>query len=96
MPMHFLGGVSVFFIAAVLWLPARKWVSDGRYIYECLITALLFGVLWEALELYLHVHYGSPEFFLTDSLSDVFFDMAGALAAALSLMPLLRKSATIR
>jgi hypothetical protein len=82
MPMHFLGGVSVLYLSAILWLPARKWVPDGRFIFECLITAVLFGVLWEALELFLFVHYGTPTFVLRDAISDLFFDLAGALYAA--------------
>lgn len=91
MPMHFFGGVSVFYISAILWLPARKWVRDGRYIFESVITAVFLGVLWEALELYLHVHYGSPDFILLDSISDVFFDLAGALVAAYLLVSQLSK-----
>lgn len=82
MPMHFFGGVSVFYISAILWLPARKWVSNGRFLYESIITGLLLGVLWEGLELYLNIHYGSPQFILLDSLSDVCFDLAGIFLAA--------------
>lgn len=88
MPMHFLGGISVLYISAVLWLPALKRVSRSRYTYECLITAVLFGVLWEALELYLHLRFGSPQFILRDSISDVFFDLAGAFWAMFLLMPI--------
>src|SRR4051812_31980556 len=87
MPMHFLGGMSVFYIGALFWLPARKWVRDGRFIYEGIITALLLGVLWEGLELYLFMQYGTPNFFLVDSLSDVCFDLAGAFLAAFMLAP---------
>jgi len=90
MPMHFLGGVSVFYISALLWERARTRVSNGRYLYECVITAILLGVLWEALELFLYMHYGTPQFILLDSISDVFFDLAGALYAAYMLTSLLR------
>ncbi len=82
MPMHFLGGVCVFYFGAMVWLPARKYVPVWRYLYESIITAILLGVLWEALELYLYMHYGSPNFILLDSVSDIFFDLAGALCAA--------------
>lgn len=88
MPMHFLGGISVLYIGAVLWLPALKRVSAQRYVYECLITAVLLGVLWEALELCLHLYLGSPQFILLDSISDVFFDLAGALFAMFLLLPM--------
>lgn len=89
MPMHFLGGMAVFYLSALLWLPARKWVSNGRFLYEGVITALLFGVLWEALELYLHITYGSPYFVLMDAISDVCFDLAGALLAGFGLAKVL-------
>ncbi len=92
MPMHFLGGVSVFYLSTVVWLPARKWVSNGRFIYEGIITALFLGVLWEALELYLHIHYGSPAFVLTDSLSDLCFDLAGACIAAMSTLRVIKNT----
>ncbi len=82
MPMHFLGGLTVFYFAALIWRPALRWVPTGRFIYECIITTLLIGVLWEALELYLYLHYGSPNFILLDSLSDIGFDLAGAFFAA--------------
>lgn len=77
MPMHFLGGLSMLYLSAVLWRPALKWVSKGRYLYEICITALLFSVMWEGLEYYLHVRYGTPEFVLKDALSDILFDLSG-------------------
>ncbi len=80
--MHFLGGIAVFYLGAILWLPARSRVSTGRFLYEGIITALLLGVLWEALELFLHVRYGTPDFVLLDSISDLCFDLAGTLLAA--------------
>lgn len=85
MPMHFLGGLSVFYLSAVIWLPALKYVSYKRYLYESVITALLIGVLWEALELFLFTHLGTPTFFLVDSISDVFFDLAGALFGVITI-----------
>lgn len=89
MPMHFLGGISVFYLSAIVWLPARKWVPDRRFLFECVITALLIGVLWESLELYLYLNYGDPNFVLIDSFSDLIFDFAGALLGAYSMIPFL-------
>ncbi len=89
MAMHFLGGLTVMYFAAIIWLPARKWVSNGRFLFEAVITTVLIGVLWEALELYLYLTYGSPGFITLDSISDVFFDLAGALFAAYCIIPLL-------
>jgi hypothetical protein len=82
MPVHFLGGISVFYLSAVVWFPALKYVPVWRFIFESVITGLLLGILWEGLELYLHIHYGSPGFVLLDSLSDMTFDLAGILLAA--------------
>jgi len=79
MPMHFLGGLSIFYLSAIVWLPALKYVPVWRFLYEAIITAVLLGVLWEGLELYLYLHYGSPDFVLLDSLSDMLFDVAGIL-----------------
>ena len=87
MPMHFLGGISVFYFSAIVWLPALRWVSARRFLYESVITAVLIGVLWEGLELFLYTHYGSPDFILLDSMSDVCFDLAGALFAAYMTAP---------
>lgn len=89
MPMHFLGGLTVFYFSAIVWLPARKWVPDWRYVYEAVITTVLISVLWEALELFLYLRYGSPPFITLDSLSDVGFDIAGALFAAYLTAPFL-------
>ena len=91
MPMHFLGGVAVFYLAFLLWLPARKWVSANRFYFEVVITALLFGVLWEALELFLYVRFSYPAFHLTDSISDLFFDLAGVFFGVLGTLPLMKK-----
>ncbi len=82
MPMHFLGGLTVFYFGAIVWRFALKYVSFGRYLYESILTAVLIGVLWEALEFYLYIKYGSPMFSLVDSFSDVFFDLSGALLGA--------------
>ena len=90
MPMHFLGGVAVFYLSAVVWAPALKYVPAWRFIYESIITALLLGVLWEALELFLYIHLGTPRFILLDSCSDMFFDLAGACFAGFATVSLLR------
>lgn len=91
MPMHFLGGLAVFYLSAVLWLPARKWVSDRRYLFEVFITALFFGVAWEGLEFFLFTRFGFPPFHLIDATSDLFFDMSGSLVGVLAVIPLLKR-----
>lgn len=92
MPMHFLGGLTVFYFSAIIWKGALKWVTVGRFLFESIITALLIGVLWEGLEYYLFVNYGSPQFILMDSFSDVFFDLSGSILGALLIAPGFYKS----
>jgi hypothetical protein len=87
MPMHFLGGLAVFYLSAYIWFGATKYVSVGRYIYESIITAVLLGVLWEALEFILYKKYGVPNFILLDSFSDLLFDLSGASIGAYLLLP---------
>jgi hypothetical protein len=89
MPMHFLGGLSVCYFSAMVWLPFRAKLSDGRFLFDVVITTILIGVMWEGLELYLYIQYGNPPFIMLDSFSDVFFDIAGALLAAYHIVPLL-------
>ncbi len=88
MPMHFLGGLSVFYLSAVVWIPALKIVPPWRFLFESIITGILLGVLWEALELYLYTHYGSPNFIPLDSFSDLAFDTAGIMLGAYMAVPL--------
>ncbi len=88
MPMHFLGGATVFYLSAVLILPALNYVPSWRFVMECILLGLLIGVSWEAFELYMYLHFGSPDFILLDSLSDVCFDIAGLCFAALTALPL--------
>ena len=96
MSMHFLGGGVVFYLSAYVWAPALRCVPAWRFLYESLITALLLGLLWEALELFLYIHYGTPDFILLDSLSDVCFDIAGALLAAYLTIPHLFASHSVQ
>ena len=90
MPMHFLGGGVVFYLSAYVWTGALRYVPLWRFLYESLITALLLGLMWEALELFLYIHYGTPDFVLLDSLSDMCFDLAGALL--IEIVPVVGKS----
>ncbi len=96
MPMHFLGGGAVFYLSAYVWSPALRYVPAWRFLYESLITALLLGLLWEALELFLYIRYGTPDFILLDSMSDVCFDIAGALLAAYLTIPHLTDSISMQ
>lgn len=92
MPMHFLGGISVLYLGALVWRRALRYVSPARFLYESIITGFLLGVLWEAFELFLFLHYGSPYFGLLDSFSDLCFDLAGILFAAFMVFPLVTRA----
>ncbi len=96
MPMHFLGGMAVFYISAVIVLPLRERMQLGRFAFDCVLGGLLIGVLWEAFELYLYMRYGFPPFSAVDSLSDVCFDIAGLCLAAYGAMPILNAAAPSR
>lgn len=92
MVLHFLGGVMV---AMILLYYAEKWPSfiqlPGnwfvRFIFVVSFVALI-GVLWEFYEYALDYVFRSFDLQLSDTLSDLFFDLFGAsfIAASHSLL----------
>jgi hypothetical protein len=88
MPMHFMGG---FFVALVaLWLARYTLLAKrilgryrGNYILVGMVAAFVVGIGWEVFEFSLQsitlVTLATP----LDSLSDMFFDLAGGAAAIL-------------
>lgn len=86
MPMHFLGGFwSGLF---VIWV-----LSDGnlshrlsvKLIFNILFFVLLIGVLWEIFEFSANNYFVKNLFLANslDSISDIFFDLAGGIVAVL-------------
>ncbi|MCE9549277.1 hypothetical protein K8Q98_02660 [Candidatus Nomurabacteria bacterium] len=75
MVMHFGGGfwVGLFFFYVFY---TREWFSSK--LLSVFISILLIGLLWELFEYYLNIISYEP-FVLSDTLSDIFFDMAGGL-----------------
>ncbi len=90
MPMHFLGGiwlglVFLWFFSSkdnsspVSWLNGRK--SQFEFIVPILFGVLMVGICWEVFELYFVNYVGQNSFNMTDTVSDIFFDLAGGMLA---------------
>jgi hypothetical protein len=88
MLMHFGGGfwVGLFFIwffsikdLPIFQLSLEK--INFKLILKALLFVLFFGILWEFFEIYSHNYIGGDLFNTLDTLSDVFFDLAGGTFA---------------
>jgi len=80
MPMHFIGG---FWIGlATIYFLAPKAISF-RSILIILFSVLLIGVGWELFEIFFNNYIAQNPFNTLDTISDVFFDLAGGSAAIL-------------
>ena len=80
MPMHFLGGVWVGLILIYLF---RVHGLSNKTILGLLLGVLLVGVGWEFFEFaFVNPIAGNP-FNTLDTLSDIFFDLAGGAFALL-------------
>ncbi|MFA6585833.1 MAG: hypothetical protein WCS86_01595 [Candidatus Paceibacterota bacterium] len=80
MPMHFFGG---FWIGlAFIWLFKIKEISF-RLILKIISVVLLVGVLWEFFEIVVNNYIILDSFNTLDTLSDIFFDLAGGIFAIL-------------
>jgi uncharacterized BrkB/YihY/UPF0761 family membrane protein len=80
MPMHFLGG---FWLSlALVWLFPLSNVNS-KYISKIILGALLIGIFWELFEILFNNYIAQNPFNTLDTLSDIFFDLAGATAGVL-------------
>ena len=84
MPMHFLGGVCVFYVGVIVALPFLPRLGLKRFMALSVTLGLAMGLGWEAFEYYLYAHGGVILFIPLDSISDVCFDLAGIFVAARS------------
>ncbi|HEU0085726.1 MAG TPA: hypothetical protein VFQ59_02085 [Candidatus Paceibacterota bacterium] len=82
MPMHFLGGFWVALLVAFI-LPSRHF--SIHFVLKILAGVLLIGILWEIFEVTLNTITVKDTFDMVDTLSDLFFDIVGGLAATLVL-----------
>jgi hypothetical protein len=80
---HFLSGfwVSLFFI----YIFQSKEPILPLFI-KIITCVLLIGILWEFFEVYSHNYIGQDPFNALDTVSDVFFDLAGGTFALLYYM----------
>jgi len=77
-PMHFLGGFWIG-LAFLLFLSRKNnpLEPDSQFILKNIFGVLLIGVLWEFFELYFVNHITQNYFNTLDTVSDIFFDLAG-------------------
>ena len=79
-PMHFLGGmwVGLFFLYV---LNNKK--GFLKHFFVILSCVLLVGILYELFEIYAHNYIARDPFNSLDTVSDLFFDLAGGALAVL-------------
>lgn len=79
MLMHFLGGFWVALFFLYVFYDRNPFLKK---LLVVILGVLFIGILWEFFEIYLNVISG--EFFsISDTLSDIFFDLSGGLCAIL-------------
>lgn len=79
--MHFLGG---FWVGLVFfWLFSIE--ISLRLVLQIMIGVLLIGVSWEIFEFFFNNYLTQNPFSISDTASDIFFDLFGGLCAILYL-----------
>jgi hypothetical protein len=82
MLMHFLGGL--FLGLALIWLLSYKDLSLQLFlklIFKILLGVLIIGVSWEIFEIIVNNTFAKDLFNTLDTISDIFFDLAGGTFA---------------
>jgi hypothetical protein len=84
MPMHFLGGLWLGLCFIYIFSPKElsEELSFG-YLSKIIFLVLLIGIFWEFFELYFINHIAQNPFNALDTVSDIFFDLAGGTFAIL-------------
>lgn len=82
MPMHFLGGLfsTLLIIAFLLRFKKIREISIPKFVILALILVLIIGLTWEGYEIFWAIVGGNRHLFM-DSVSDIFFDLAGGIEA---------------
>lgn len=80
MPMHFAGGL--FLGLAFVWLLNIQSISI-KVVFKIILGVLLIGVGWEIYEIVVNNIIAQNPFNTLDTISDVFFDLAGGTTAVL-------------
>lgn len=91
MPMHFLGGYFIGLLVLLLVLFSNfgngiKKDTVYEYILFLLLGVLSISILWEVFEVVMDTYTTKLGFNILDTLSDLFFDTAGALLALRTLL----------
>ncbi len=82
MIMHFMGGLWVGLV--VIWLLSpQKTDPDVSFILKAIAGVFLVGVSWEIFEFIFYNYIAGNDFNVLDTISDVFFDLAGGTFAVL-------------
>ena len=82
MPMHFLGGL--FLGLSIIWILSYKNLSlelSLKLIFKILLGVLVIGVSWEIFEILFNNIIAQMPFNTLDTISDIFFDLAGGTFA---------------
>ena len=82
MPMHFWGGVCLGF--AMIWFFSKEdqfLELNSSLILRIILGVLFIGVSWEIYEFIFNNVLGKIPFNMLDTISDVFFDLAGGTFA---------------
>ena len=99
MPMHFAGGVWLAWFG-VWWKYARQGVpiqKFGALLGVCLVFAISIGLLWEVYEAAVSFFTVGEMNAISDTISDILFDILGGIAVAVSvwLMAKLKTTQTL-
>ncbi len=81
MVMHFTAGGVVGMATIITCVYFSRYVNDKTRLVLCAVGAgLVVGLLWEVFELYFNLTtFSDGMVYVTDTLSDLFLDMSGAL-----------------
>ena len=85
MPMHFLGGFFLGFLAFYLYIQATRFSFTRQLLYVFLFT-LSIGIGWELYEIIFNNILAGVPFNTLDTLSDICFDVSGGVTAFLFLL----------
>ncbi len=81
MPMHFLGG---FWLGlGYIWLFWPEDIASFAVIWKLIAAVLTIGILWEIYEIGVNNLIARNPFNALDTISDLFFDLAGGTVALL-------------
>jgi hypothetical protein len=82
-PMHFLGGLFTTLLIISFLLRFKKLINLPNYKFAIIVLVLIFifGLVWEVYEFTVITMIFKKENIPMDSLSDLFFDIAGGIEA---------------